>query len=152
ASRRRRPRQRLAGRGGAEEVAVKPGLAPGVTGEVSVVVEAPAMTVGLGPDGALEVYSTPRLIWDLEEAARAAVRPFLEPGEESVGALVQVRHLAPTPVGMRVTARARLTAVEGRRLTFEVEAFDEREKVGEGVHQRVVVETGRFAARVAAKR
>lgn len=131
---------------------MKPGLTPGVTGEVTVTVESPAMTVRLEGERALSVYATPRLVWDVEEAARAALGPYLEPGEASVGTLVQVRHLAPTPVGMRVTARARVTAVEGRRVAFDVEAYDEREKVGEGTHERVVIDAAKFAARIAAKR
>ncbi len=131
---------------------MKPGLAPGTTGEATVTVEHPAMTIQLGGEGAPAVYSTPRLVWDLEMAARQALRPYLEPGEESVGTSVQVRHLAATPVGMRVTARARVTEVDGRRVVFAVEAHDEKEKIGEGTHERFVVQVAKFAARVAAKR
>lgn len=131
---------------------MKPGLVPGVVGEVTVTVESPAMTIQLEGQGMPAVYSTPRLVWDLETAAREALRPYLEPGEESVGTAVQVRHLAATPVGMRVTARARVTEIDGRRVVFAVEAHDEKEKIGEGTHERVVIQVARFAARLAAKR
>lgn len=94
------------------------------------------------------VYATPRLVWDIEMAARRA----LEPGEESVGTLVNIRHLAATPVGMRVTATVRVTEVDGRRVVFAVEAFDEKEKIGEGTHERFVVQVAKFAARLAGKR
>ncbi len=124
----------------------------GTTGELTVTVESPAMTIQLEGEGAPAVYSTPRMIWDLEMAARELLRPYLDPGEESVGTFVRVRHLAATPVGMRVSARARVAAVDGRRVTFEVEAYDEREKIGEGVHERTVVQVARFAARLASKR
>lgn len=68
-----------------------------------------------------------------------------------MGAHVDVRHLSPTPLGMRVTVRSELVAVDGRRLTFHVEAFDEAEKIGEGTHQRVIVKGARFQERASAK-
>lgn len=130
---------------------MKAGLAPGTTGEWTVTVESPTMTIQLEGGGAPAVYATPRLVWDIEMAARAAVRPYLEPGEETVGTLVAVRHLAATPVGMRVTAKARVTGVDGRRIVFAVEAHDERERIGEGTHERFVIQVARFAARLADK-
>ena len=87
----------------------------------------------------------------MEEAGRNAVEPLLEPGQLTVGAALDVKHLAPTPMGMRVTARAELLAVDGRMLTFHVEARDEREKVGEGTHVRAIINLDRFLARVKAK-
>jgi fluoroacetyl-CoA thioesterase len=130
---------------------VKAGLEPGTTGEVtSMVGEAEAIHF-LGPD-VTPVLSTPSLIWYMEAAAREALAPFLDEGENSVGTMVHVAHLAPTPVGGRVTSRAKVVEVEGRRVVFEVEAFDETEKIGEGTHERFVVDEARFASRVNAKR
>ena len=88
----------------------------------------------------------------MEKAAVAAVDHLLPDGHRTVGVKVNVRHLAATPVGMRVRAQAELTAVEGRRLTFRVEAFDEVERIGEGAHRRVVIDVGRFKEKIEAKR
>ena len=97
---------------------------------------------------AARVLSTPHLIMLLEMTCRNLLIDHLEPGFDSVGTIVDVRHLAATPIGMRVTARAEIAAVEGRRVDFKVEAHDEREKVAEGRHQRFVVNVERFAARL----
>ncbi|MEK7407342.1 MAG: thioesterase family protein [Acidobacteriota bacterium] len=97
---------------------------------------------------AARVLSTPHLIMLLEMTCRNLLIDFLEPGHDSVGTIVEVRHLAATPIGMRVTARAEIVAVEGRRVDFRVEAHDEREKVAEGAHQRFIVNVERFAARI----
>jgi fluoroacetyl-CoA thioesterase len=80
------------------------------------------------------------------------VDPLLPPGQLTVGYSLDIRHIAATPLGMKVTARAELTAVDGRMLTFKVEAFDEREKIGEGTHIRAVISLDRFSARLAAKK
>jgi predicted thioesterase len=81
-----------------------------------------------------------------------AVDHLLPKGQRTVGVHLNVKHLAATPVGMTITARSELLAVEGRRLTFRVEAFDEVEKVGEGTHERHVIDMARFQQRVAEKR
>jgi predicted thioesterase len=104
----------------------------------------------LGNDGA-RVLGTPYMIYYLEMAARNSVKLLLEEGFDTVGARVDVRHLAATPVGMHVTFRSELTGAEGRRLFFKVEAFDEQEKIGEGSHERAVVNVGKFTERVQAK-
>jgi len=104
----------------------------------------------LGVDSA-RVLATPRLISFLEMTCRNLLVSFLAAGQDSVGTHVDVRHLAATPIGMRVTFRAEILSVEGRRVNFKVEAFDEVEKVAEGTHQRFVVDIERFAARVRAK-
>jgi len=98
------------------------------------------------------VLSTPHMIWMLEMASRNAVVPLLEPGHDTVGTHVDVKHLAATPVGMSVRFRAEVTEVEDRRVRFRVEAFDEREKIAEGTHERFIVNKERFAARVKAKK
>lgn len=97
------------------------------------------------------VLGTPFLIYLLEITARNAVLPHLEEGHDTVGTLVNVRHLAATPVGMKVTFRAEVVAVEDRLIRFKVEAEDEREKIADGLHERVIINVARFAARVQGK-
>jgi predicted thioesterase len=87
----------------------------------------------------------------MEDAARTLVDSKLDPGQMSVGVNLNVTHLAATPLGMRVTARAKLLAVDGRKLNFEVEAHDEREKIGEGTHTRAIINLDRFMARAKEK-
>lgn len=98
------------------------------------------------------VLATPFLIYNLEMAARNLAHRQLEPGLDTVGTLVDVRHLAATPLGMKATFQAEVMAVEDRRVRFHVEAWDESEKIAEGIHERAVVNVERFAARVQAKR
>lgn len=97
------------------------------------------------------MLATPIMIALMEEAARNLVDPLLEPEKLSVGTSLCVEHLAATPIRMRVTARAELLAVDGRTLTFRVEAHDERERVGEGAHTRVIISLEPFLARVRKK-
>jgi len=104
----------------------------------------------LGPGGA-RVLSTPHLIGCLEMVVRNLLKERLEAGHDSVGAEIQFRHLAGTPVGMQVRLVAEVTSVEGRRVRCRIEAFDEREKIGEGTHERVVIDVARFTARMQAK-
>ena len=85
------------------------------------------------------VLGTPYLISHLEFTARNSVLPFLEAGYDTVGAHVDVRHLAATPMGMEVTFQSELIAVEERRLTFKVRAFDEKDLISEGTHQRGII-------------
>jgi fluoroacetyl-CoA thioesterase len=125
-------------------------LKPGLVGEAVLVVQATHTASHLG-SGQVEVLATPVMIALMEEAARTLVDQRLEPGQMSVGTNLNVSHLAATPIGMRVSARAELVAVDGRRLTFKVEAFDEREKIGEGSHSRAVINLDRFMARVQEK-
>ncbi len=122
----------------------------GTKGELTLFVAGDNAVAFLGVDAA-RVLGTPYLIYYLEMAARDSVKPFLQEGFDTVGTRVDVRHLAATPIGMRVTFLSELTAVEGRRLFFKVEAFDDREKVGEGTHERAIVNVEKFAARVQAK-
>ncbi len=102
--------------------------------------------------GLVPVYATPAMVALMEQAAVHALADVLPPDQTTVGTKLQVAHLAATPVGDAVRAEATLTAVEGRRLTFNVQAWDSSEKIGEGVHERVIVSRGRFLERVAAKR
>jgi predicted thioesterase len=89
--------------------------------------------------------STPRMIMWMEYAARDAVLPHLDPGQDTVGVRVDVRHLAATPIGAEATYRATVAAVEGRRITFEVETLDGAETVGKGLHERYIIDVRRFA-------
>lgn len=90
--------------------------------------------------------ATPRMIMWMEYACRDAVLPHLENGQDTVGTHVDVRHLAPTPLGGQITYRATVREIDGRKLTFEVEALDEKETIGKGSHERYVVDVERFAA------
>jgi fluoroacetyl-CoA thioesterase len=104
----------------------------------------------LGIEGA-RVLSTPNLILGLERTARNLVFPLLDPGYDTVGTHVNVYHLAATPMGMTATFRAEVTSLEERRVNFKVEAFDEKQKIAEGTHQRAIVNVARFAAKMQEK-
>ncbi len=125
-------------------------LRPGLVGaaDLRVGVEHTAPSIG---SGAIPVLGTPVMINLMEGAALAAVEHLLPAGHQSLGIHLDVRHIAATPIGMRVRATAELTHVDGRTLTFRVEASDERETIGDGTHQRVVVNVARFDQRVQAK-
>ncbi|WP_069803508.1 thioesterase family protein [Thermogemmatispora onikobensis] len=122
-------------------------LQPGLKGEASttVVYENTAAAVGAG---GVEVFATPMMIALMENAAWRAVADVLEAGYVSVGTRVDVRHLAATPIGQRVRATAELVEVDGRRLVFRVEAYDEEKKIGEGIHERFIVHLQRFLERL----
>ena len=97
------------------------------------------------------VLSTPVMIMVMENAALNAIKAYLEPGESAVGTRIDIRHLAPTPVGVHVTGEAEVTKVDGRRLEFNVRANDATEAIGEGTHERVIVDVARLAKRLEAK-
>lgn len=101
--------------------------------------------------GGLQVFATPRMLALMEQAAFQAVQAQLADGETTVGTRVQIQHLAATPVGMRVTAKARLERVEGRQLFFQVEASDEQGLIGSGTHERFIVHEARFQAKADAR-
>jgi predicted thioesterase len=123
----------------------------GTTGSHSLLVT-PEVTIDfLGNDEA-RVLATPWLIGYMEWAARNALLPYLDEGEDSVGTVVEVKHLAATPVGMAVEFKATVIEVEDRRVVFRVEARDEKELAGEGRHERFVISVPRFISRLAAKR
>ena len=120
-----------------------PDLKPGMVHEEELLVAERHTAAHLG-SGGVKVLATPVMIALMEGAARNLVDPHLEPGHMTVGTAVNIKHLAATPVGMRVRARAELVSVEGHRLNFKVEVFDEREKVGEGTHTRAIINMRRF--------
>ena len=125
---------------------VKPGLAG--TAEIVVGTRDTAPHVGSGKIG---VLATPILVNLMEAAALQAVEKFMPPGHQTVGTHLDVKHFAATPVGLRVIAHAELVKVEGRMLTFRIRAEDEREPIGEGVHERLVINVERFDVRMQKK-
>ncbi|MBV9579557.1 MAG: thioesterase family protein [Chloroflexi bacterium] len=103
--------------------------------------------------GSLAVLATPWLVALMERAACAAVEGRLDsPGQTTVGVRLDIRHLAASPLGAEVRARAEVTEVDGRRLVFRVAAYDAQEQIGEGVHERAIVDAARLQARADAKR
>ena len=101
--------------------------------------------------GELNVYATPAMIALMEQAAYTSVADELEEGQGSVGTLMNVKHISATPVGMEVTAKSELVEIDGRRLVFQVEAFDERGKIGEGEHERFIVDNVKFQQKADSK-
>jgi len=113
----------------------------------------PAHLANQFKDAALPpVFATPMMVTAMENAALNAVRDYLDPGESAIGTVVNVRHLAATPAGHLVTATAEVTKVDGRRIEFNVSARDEIEEIGNGTHERMVVELARLERRLAAKK
>jgi predicted thioesterase len=92
------------------------------------------------------------MIGYMERTCRDTVLPLLDPGYDTVGTHVNVAHLAAAPMGMTVTFRAEITAVNERRVEFRVEAWDEKEKIGEGTHQRTIINVAKFATKLAQKK
>ena len=125
-------------------------LEPGLTGELSITVTEDLTAAALG-SGSVNVYATPAMIVLLEAAAIKALEGHLSEGFTSVGISVDVKHLAATPIGMTVRARALLKAIDGRRLVFEVSAWDPVERIGEGTHERFIVDYQRFMDRIRSK-
>lgn len=131
---------------------MKPGLNLDTTGVRCETVSAEqAIHLGAEQSRGAVVFSTPAMINLMEHAAREALRPFLDANEESVGANVHVEHLAATPIGANVRAEARVTAIDGKLIDFEIAAFDEADQIGRGTHRRAIIQTDRFASRLADK-
>ena len=125
-------------------------LATGIQGEKKeqVTQENTALTM---KSGALKVYATPAMIALMEKTAWESVQPYLEEGSGTVGTLMNVKHVAASPVGMKITCETELTKVDGRALTFSVKAFDEAGLIGEGEHERFIVYNEKFQAKADAK-
>lgn len=123
---------------------------PGLVGEREMKVEVENTAKHLG-SGNVSVLATPEMVRLMEGAAVRAVDHLLPDGYRTVGIRVDVRHLAATPLGMTVRAKATLLEVDGRKLTFHVEAFDESEKIGEGIHERMIIDVAKFRQRVESK-
>jgi predicted thioesterase len=126
-------------------------MVPGLTGKSEMVVKEEDLVSQLG-EVTVNVLSTPRLIQLLEVAAIDAIQDFIPTDQVSLGIEVKIKHLAATPLGMKVTARALLKNVEKKRLFFLVTAYDEKEKVAEGEHERILVSKDWFLQKVEKKR
>ena len=126
-------------------------LAPGMSAEISLTVTRELTADSLGNPGVL-VYATPCVVALLESTSSVVLKPHLPPGGGSVGTMVEMRHLAATPLGMTVRARATIVETDGKRVLFTVEAWDEVEKIVEGRHERFIVgNLARFLERAMAK-
>lgn len=119
--------------------------------EESVVVDGKNVASAMG-SGVVDVFATPALVALFEAAASKCIQPFLDEGQVSVGAEINVTHSAPTPVGMRVTAIATVTGVEKRRVDFDVLVSDEAGEVGKGRHTRYIVDRVKFMAKAEEKK
>jgi predicted thioesterase len=124
------------------EIGIKGRLEETVTPEMS------AARVG---SGLVDVFATPMMIALIEKTCNESVLPYLEEGQGTVGTLVNVAHSAATPIGMRVWCESELVEVDRRRLVFKVKAFDECGPIGEGSHERFIIDTAKFAAKALSK-
>lgn len=118
-------------------------LKAGLRGEVTSLVE-PQDTAQEVGSGSLKVFATPCMVAMMEGAACEAIADCMPEGQTSVGTRLEIRHTSATPVGLEVRAEAELTAVEGKKLTFQVRAFDEKGEIGSGIHERVLVTEQKF--------
>lgn len=118
-------------------------LEVGIQGRAEALVEQEDTAKAVG-SGDLLVYATPCMVALMEGAACESIAPYLAEGESSVGISMNVAHTSATPVGMEVRAESRVTAVDGRKITFEITAFDEKGEIGRATHERVVIKAERF--------
>ena len=125
-------------------------IVPGIKGRQETTVTAANVATTVG-SGRVEVFATPMMIALIEKAAIMSVDPFLEKGQSTVGTQVNVSHVAATPVGMKVWAETEVVVVDRRRITFSVKAYDERGLIGEGTHERFVVDVEKFQAKAEGK-
>ncbi len=126
-------------------------LIAGITGkqEQTVTSEQTALTVGSGD---LSVYATPMMAALMEKAAAQSVQPYLKEGESTVGTMIHINHNSATPVGCKITASSLLLEVSGKRLVFQVDAFDESGRIGTGTHERVIIDKERFLQKTKEKK
>ena len=122
---------------------MKPEFKEGLSAEVEMV----TTEVHSAPHLARPVFSTPAMVALMERTSVTLVKPYLEEGENSVGAKICVSHIAATPIGMKVRGRSTVQSIHGRRITFAVEAYNEKEKIGEGTHERVIINPQKFTAK-----
>jgi fluoroacetyl-CoA thioesterase len=101
--------------------------------------------------GSLQVYATPAMVTFIEHTCRQLIEPLLPTGQTTVGTMIQVEHLAPTPLGATVQIEASVIEIEGRRVVFQAEIRDERELIGRAHHERFIIDEGRFMERVQSK-
>ncbi|ETO97475.1 thioesterase family protein [Lachnoanaerobaculum sp. MSX33] len=125
-------------------------LEVGIKGQRETIVTKENTAAGIG-SGSLEVFSTPMMILLMEESCFMSVNDILEEGFTTVGTCVNVKHLSATPLGMKVVIKSELINVDGRALTFKVEAYDEKGLIGEGIHERFIVNNEKFQAKTDSK-
>ena len=125
-------------------------LKVGLIGSAEVLVSENNTAKTMG-SGALDVFATPAMIALMEKAASLALKTFIDEECSTVGTMINVKHMAATPIGMNVTARAELLEIDGKRLVFTVEAFDGKGKIGEGLHERFVINAQKFISKANSK-
>ena len=118
-------------------------LKVGINGEAKTIVSESNTALALG-SGGVPVFATPAMIALMEKAALSSVAPYLPEGTSTVGISITSSHIAATPLAMEVTARAELTEIDGKKLVFRIEAFDAVEKIGEGIHERFIINVEKF--------
>lgn len=123
----------------------------GIRGEVVFTADKEGSALEMG-SGALSVLATPKMIAMLEKAAWESVQPYLDEGCGTVGTLMNVTHEAATPLGMQVTCRSVLVGIDGKKLTFQVEAFDQKGRIGGGTHERFIVNNEKFQTKADSKK
>lgn len=122
----------------------------GIKGRQEIAVTENMLSTNVG-SGAVKVFATPMMIALMEKTSALSVEPYLEPGQSSVGTLVNVKHLAATPLGMTVYAESELVEIDRRRLVFKVAAYDEKGLIGEGMHERFIIDIEKFQAKADAR-
>ena len=128
-----------------------PAIPVGAHGSFSLVVASEHLANRFKDATLPPVLATPVMIMVMENASLNAIKPYLDPGKTALGTRVDVRHLAATPLGRRVTGEAEVTKVEGRRIEFRITASDEEQQIGIGTHERMVIDLDRFSARLGPK-
>ena len=126
-------------------------LETGIHGRAEAVVCEQNTARAMG-SGDLPVFATPCMVALMEDASWRAVAPYLEEGQGTVGTKLSISHDAATPMGMKVWAESTLTEIDGRRLVFEVRAYDERGQIGQGTHERFIIKLQRFLEKTEAKK
>lgn len=122
-------------------------LETGIKGRIEDVVREETTAGHIG-SGAVRVFATPMMIALMERTCRTSVKPYLDESQETVGTHVNVSHVSATPVGMKVRCESELIEIDRRRLVFKVAAYDEKGLIGEGLHERFVIDVERFKAKV----
>ncbi len=125
-------------------------LKVGITGSTEVLVSEANTAKTMG-SGSLDVFATPAMIALMEKAASMTVQNYIDEDSSTVGTMINIKHIAATPIGMNVTAKAELVEIDGKRLVFSVEAFDGKDKIGEGQHERFIIKAAKFIAKANSK-
>ena len=141
----------MANKNTGEVIKLETNLTIGLHAERKEVVTSGRTAIAFG-SGSVAVYATPAMVTLMETASVAAVDPLLPAGFATVGTDVTIKHLAATPVGMTIKATAELLEIDGKRLVFKIEAFDDNEKIGSGTHDRYIIYTQKFIRKSEAKR